>query len=687
MKKLKILLCLLFCMLCIPLTSCAKGNQTTASTIEVKNSVKKNLPEIGEVFFVKVPKNQLVFKFFDYIKVDESTTWVVATDIGARHVIENKSVELEEGYSPVYYILLFDKDGKNRLYYIEIYRPYDKSDYTISFDTDGGSYCNSMTVDAGEYVYYSDLPIPKKDGYTFDGWDFSSQKINEDITIKAKWSVNNYTLSLNGNGVALNEQGDYQISTSITYDEDYTLQELSREGYIFLGWFDNYGTSTQRKVENGKYRWTNSVQLTAVWEKINYKINYNLDGGELDSSAKASYTIEDKSITLPKPTKTGYTFVGWTENEFGENPELNFEIQANSLRDYNVYAVWSANSYKVTFDDESKTVFVDELTIIFGNPYSLPSVTKEGYTLEWFEGSTKIESSGIWDIARNVVLKSKIYANTYTVTFNNVQEKEETRSVTFNYNYTGSTNQVVLLKNKEVLLYPTVPTRAGYLFTGWYTDSNCTSMYSFTGIITENKTLYAGWANVETTNDSSYSWTVGNGTLTSTNKGNNSSSTYKITAPCDMRVSFSYKTSSESGYDYFYIKKNGSQLKKDSGTQSSYTSYTVDLNKGDYLTFTYSKDSSQSSGNDCVYIKDLTYTSRVSKMSTATAVADENSSYIYKEGSTVVFTVTFDEKYELLTENKFDNNVSFSFEGESVELSGIWKTTKNIVINVLLNNE
>ena len=51
----------------------------------------------------------------------------------------------------------------------------------------------------------------------------------------------------------------------------------------------------------------------------------------------------------------------------------------------------------------------------------------------------------------------------------------------------------VELENGQILSYPAIPTRTNYIFAGWYTNSSCTSLYSFSGNITEDITLYAKW--------------------------------------------------------------------------------------------------------------------------------------------------------------------------------------------------
>lgn len=118
-----------------------------------------------------------------------------------------------------------------------------------------------------------------------------------------------------------------------------------------------------------------------------------------------------------------------------------------------------------------------------------------------------------------------------------------------------------------------------------------------------------GYRRYETTNDTTYPFTVSinsNGmNLTSKNKAHSSSSSYIITANETLNVSFKYNTSSESGYDFLKIYVNDTQVGTMSGTNKADVSYSCVLNAGDTLKFTYSKDSSQSSGNDCAYIKDL----------------------------------------------------------------------------------
>ncbi len=121
-----------------------------------------------------------------------------------------------------------------------------------------------------------------------------------------------------------------------------------------------------------------------------------------------------------------------------------------------------------------------------------------------------------------------------------------------------------------------------------------------------------GYKKYETTNDTSHPFTVSKTAdginLASTNKTDSSSASYVITANETLNVSFKYNTSSESNYDFLRIYVNGIEVGEMSGTNNSDVSYSCVLNAGDTLKFTYSKDNSQSSGNDCAYIKNLVIT-------------------------------------------------------------------------------
>uniref|UniRef100_UPI00259ADE36 InlB B-repeat-containing protein n=1 Tax=uncultured Treponema sp. TaxID=162155 RepID=UPI00259ADE36 len=73
-----------------------------------------------------------------------------------------------------------------------------------------------------------------------------------------------------------------------------------------------------------------------------------------------------------------------------------------------------------------------------------------------------------------------------------------TYTVTFNLNYAGSINTTQSVTSGNAVSEPEVPTREGYTFAGWYIDADCSTEYNFSGVVTENITLYAKWIEVIT---------------------------------------------------------------------------------------------------------------------------------------------------------------------------------------------
>ncbi len=99
------------------------------------------------------------------------------------------------------------------------------------------------------------------------------------------------------------------------------------------------------------------------------------------------------------------------------------------------------------------------------------------------------------------------------------------------------------------------------------------------------------------------SWITSGDVIYSPTIGHSSSTTYRITFTSSGSFSYEYRVSSESGYDYLTIKRNGEQIHRISGTGGDYTLVNTTVSSGEYFDFIYSKDSSATNGYDKAYIK------------------------------------------------------------------------------------
>ena len=69
--------------------------------------------------------------------------------------------------------------------------------------------------------------------------------------------------------------------------------------------------------------------ITAKWTPIDYTISYDLQGGTINGQP-TKYTIESPTLNIPRPIKTGYTFLGWTGSNGNKN-QLDVSITHGSI--------------------------------------------------------------------------------------------------------------------------------------------------------------------------------------------------------------------------------------------------------------------------------------------------------------------------------------------------------------------
>lgn len=143
------------------------------------------------------------------------------------------------------------------------------------------------------------------------------------------------TYNLDG-GLVTGNPAVYTVNTS------FTLTNPTRSGYIFKGWTGTglSGPTMTVTVPSGS---TGSRSYTATWEAVPvYSITYNLNGGTI-SGQKTQYTSYDEDFTLPAPTRSGYTFSGWTGTDLSSPTQVVTVAKGSSgARTYT--ATWTENA-------------------------------------------------------------------------------------------------------------------------------------------------------------------------------------------------------------------------------------------------------------------------------------------------------------------------------------------------------
>ena len=183
--------------------------------------------------------------------------------------------------------------------------------YTIAFDTNGGSEIATITQDYGTEITAPADPTRK--GYTFKGWDKEIPETMpaENITVKAQWEINQYTIAFDTNGGSEIATITQDYGTEITAPADPT-----REGYTFIGW--DRDIPEIMSAEN--------ITVTAQWEINRYTITFDTAGGSEIAPITQDYGT---NITAPAdPTREGYTFIGWDKAIPTTMPAENITVTA-----------------------------------------------------------------------------------------------------------------------------------------------------------------------------------------------------------------------------------------------------------------------------------------------------------------------------------------------------------------------
>ena len=208
--------------------------------------------------------------------------------------------------------------------------------YTITFDTNGGSEIAPITQDYGTEITAPDNPTRK--GYTFKGWDKEIPETMpaENITVTAQWEINRYTITFDtagGSDIAPITQ-DY--GTNITAPADPT-----REGYTFIGWDKAIPTTMPAENITVTAQWKDSGKPTGEikinensWKAFLNNITFGLffkdtqtvtitaadNSGEM---VTVEYLLSDKELT--KAEFDGMAFTAYTA-PFGIDPDNEYII-------------------------------------------------------------------------------------------------------------------------------------------------------------------------------------------------------------------------------------------------------------------------------------------------------------------------------------------------------------------------
>lgn len=260
-----------------------------------------------------------------------------------------------------------------------IYAKWNLSDYTISFESNGGSLVSPITQ---EYTTEVASPTsPNKYGYSFNGW-YSDIELTQvytittmpytDITLYAKWVIAEFTISFESNGGNSISSITQNYQTTITKPTD-----PIKTGYSFGGWYSDEQLTTRFAFVTMPGE---DIKLYARWGTNFYVITFQSNGGSVVPTIIEEY---GNSITAPEiPTKLGHTFDSWYTNT-GLTNKYTFNTMPSS--NFTLYAKWNVVQYTITFNSSGGSN-VGSITRNYGSSVSSPSnPNKSGYVFAgWY---------------------------------------------------------------------------------------------------------------------------------------------------------------------------------------------------------------------------------------------------------------------------------------------------------------
>lgn len=361
---------------------------------------------------------------------------------------------------------------------IRITAKYEVNKYEVTFVGEGES--------TQEVAYGSTAVVPNTDraGYTFEGWYTSATEqtdatkfdvtsaIKDNITLYAKYTANDYVISILPNGGTFANASDAMLT--VTFGETYTLAEPTRVGYTFAGYVVD---ATEAPFEkSGKYTTASNLTLEATWTKDSYTVTWkNFDTEEVLSTVE---NVEyNQKVSVPS-AQAGYELVA----VYAADKTTVVDVEETGIvGNTELYVKYAPKTYTITVNGVEDG-YVNP-TVKYGETYTLVTPDRgEGYDFAGFERNGEdFPATGEYTWTENIVVRAKWVT--------------ENREIKFHDGEKELTGLRIVLKYEDALsavTLPNVPAKTGYSTdNNWYTDAACTQEFVAEGTITDDITLYA----------------------------------------------------------------------------------------------------------------------------------------------------------------------------------------------------
>ena len=272
----------------------------------------------------------------------------------------------------------------------EYWAKWEINQYTITVKPENGKADITITQDYGTQIT---APTLTREGYQFNGWDktFPTTMPAENMTITAKWKVNQYTITFDTAGGSEIAPITQDYGTAITAPADPT-----REGYTFIGW--DKAIPTTMPAEN--------MIITAKWRDI------AVPTGEI-KIAENGWKSFFNTITFGLFFKDTQTVTVTATDNSGETVTIEYLLSEKALAESELAGMtFTAYSAPFSINPDNKYVIYAKLTDTSGN---VAYINTNGIVLDGTSPViTGIEDGKTYCEAQTVTIDEK-YIDTVTV--------------------------------------------------------------------------------------------------------------------------------------------------------------------------------------------------------------------------------------------------------------------------------
>ena len=375
----------------------------TANAIVLNNEYTGTMNNGDDQDFYKITTSSTgkLYISFDHDYVEDGTSWIIKIlKYADNEYSELSSAEIEAKESGIY-SLPFVGTVANGTYFVRIYSGYYEptgTEYRLSTKFIATNFAeqelNNSYQTANTIVLSQEYTGTMNSGDDQDFYKITASATgNIPVTFNHKykdqsgsWIITVYSYQNN----EYKELGHKEISIKNSVESNlvYTISAAKNIAYFV-------------KITNGYYKTTGNEYTILLGQKsasTTYTIIYNTNGGSVSPSSAS--VMAGGSVTLPTPTKAGYTCLGWSTSGSATTASYSCGSSYKPSQNITLYAIWKKNAptmCTLTYNANGGSVSPSSATFEMGKTVTLPTPTRSGYTFDgWYtakDGGTKVSDS------------------------------------------------------------------------------------------------------------------------------------------------------------------------------------------------------------------------------------------------------------------------------------------------------